>query len=102
MRRVAGFQSELPPSFYAGSLGLVLAGVMLGFQIHTMHENMKSLKTWLPDSQSVMSLGSGTLLMMATGAEIVGQTYTMFQASKEMVHPMLKVAGVIGGVGGGD
>ena len=98
MRRVAGFQSELPPSFYAGSLGLVLAGVMLGFQIHTMHENMKSLKTWLPDSQSVMSLGSGTLLMMATGAEIVGQTYTMFQASKEMVHPMLKVAGVIGGV----
>ncbi|HAZ0552659.1 TPA: hypothetical protein I4D55_000179, partial [Enterobacter hormaechei] len=98
MRRVAGFQSELPPSFYAGSLGVVLAGVMLGFQIHTMHENMKSLKTRLPDSQSVMSLGSGTLLMMATGAEIVGQTYTIFQASKEMVHPMLKVAGVIGGV----
>ncbi|WP_237765020.1 T6SS effector BTH_I2691 family protein, partial [Enterobacter hormaechei] len=98
MRRVAGFQSELPPSFYAGSLGVVLAGVMLGFQIHTMHENMKSLKTRLPDSQSVMSLSSGTLLMMATGAEIVGQTYTIFQASKEMVHPMLKVAGVIGGV----
>ncbi|MBS0850123.1 hypothetical protein JK154_17340 [Citrobacter sp. JGM124] len=98
MRRVAGFQFELPPSFYAGSLGVVLAGVMLGFQIHTMNENIKSLKTRLPDSQAVMSLGSGTLLMIAAGAEIVGQVYTMFQASKEMVHPMLKVAGVIGGV----
>ena len=98
MRKVAGLQYELPPSFYAGSLGVVLAGVMLGYQIFTMNKNMKTFKAWLPDPQAEMSLASGTLLMMATGAEIVGQAYTIFQASKDMVHPLIKVAGVIGGI----
>lgn len=98
MRRVAAFMAEPPPSFYAGSLGVVLAVALLGSQIVTMRTNMASLKTWVPDPQSEMALASGTLLMMATGAEIVGQAYTIFQASKSMVHPMLKVAGVIDGI----
>lgn len=113
--RIARQQYQLPQRVFSSSgLGLVLGAVMLGLQKSALDDNLKALKAVLPgDAQTEMKLTSSALMVSASAVEMVGfghmiarwgtnpwdvKPNVIVRGAEIYAHPLIRVAGVIGGV----
>ena len=113
--RIARQQYQLPRRVFSSSgLGLVLGAVMLGLQKSALDDNLKALKAIMPgDTQAEMKLTSSALMVTASAVEMVGFSHmitrwgtnpwdvkpnVIVRGVKIYAHPLIRVAGVIGGV----
>ncbi|QLK63552.1 hypothetical protein GE278_22455 (plasmid) [Enterobacteriaceae bacterium Kacie_13] len=94
MRKVARQPVTVSTDLQSGSLGVILAGIML----YATYRSLDDLKTAMPgDKQSEMSLASKSLIIMASAVEIVGQSAAVVGVFKNG-DLLIKGAGVIGGI----
>ncbi|MFG6657344.1 T6SS effector BTH_I2691 family protein [Scandinavium sp. M-37] len=113
--RIARQQYQLPRRVFSSSgLGFVLGAVMLGLQKSALDDNLKALKEAVPgDSQAEMKLASSALMVTASAVEMVGfghmiarwgtnpwdvKPNMIVRGAEIYAHPLIRVAGVIGGV----
>lgn len=97
MRNVARrFQATISTDLQSGLLGLALAGIMA----RTTLSNLEALKTAMPgDVSAQMSMTSGSLIVLASGVEMVGQSAAVLNLFNKG-DLLIRGAGVIGGLAG--
>ncbi|HGD3425964.1 TPA: T6SS effector BTH_I2691 family protein, partial [Enterobacter hormaechei] len=113
--KIARQQYQLPRRVFSSSgLGLVLGAAMLGLQKSALDANLKALKEAVPgDAQAEMKLASSALMVTASALEMVGfghmiarwgtnpwdlKPNIIVRGAEIYAHPLIRVAGVIGGV----
>lgn len=96
MRGIGRYQTTISTDFQSGLLGLILAGIL----INTTFNNIEALKTAMPgDVSAEMSIASGTLILLASGMEIVGQSSAVLNLFNKG-DLLIRGAGIIGGLAG--
>ena len=96
MRRVARFVPEISTDLQSGVLGIVLA-VLLA---RNTFSNLNALNAAMPgDVSAEMSVTSGSLIVLSTGVEIIGQSAAVLNLFNRG-DLLIRGAGVLGGLAG--